>query len=76
MKSSTSTRVVIDRIEGDLAVLALYDDDRVKFNLPIGYLPSGAREGDHLKMSFDEDQENRDNEQRRVDDLLKELKNR
>ena len=76
MKSSSSTRVVIDRIEGDLAVLALYDDDRVKFNLPIRYLPRGAREGDHLQMSFDEDDQSRDNERRRIDDLLKELKNR
>jgi hypothetical protein len=76
MKSSPSTRVVIDRIEGDLAVLALYDDDRVKFNLPIGCLPRGSREGDHFQMSFDEDEESRDKERRRVDDLLKELKNR
>jgi len=76
MKSSSSTRVVIDRIEGDLAVLALYDDDRVKFNLPIRYLPRGAREGDHLQMSFDEDDQSRDNERRRIDDLLKELKDR
>jgi len=76
MKSNSSTRVVIDRIEGDLAVLALYDDDRVKFNLPIRYLPRGAREGDHLQMSFDEDEVSRDRERRRVDDLLKELKSR
>jgi len=76
MKSNSSTRVVIDRIEGDLAVLALYDDDRVKFNLPIRYLPHGAREGDHLQMSCDQEEESRDNERRRVDDLLKELKSR
>jgi len=76
MKSNSSTRVVIDRIEGDLAVLALYDDDRVKFNLPTRYLPRGAREGDHLQMSFDEDEVSRDSERRRVDDLLKELKSR
>jgi hypothetical protein len=76
MKANSSTRVVIDRIEDDLAVLALYDDDRVKFNLPIRLLPRGAREGDHLQMSFEQDEESRDKERRRVGDLLKELKNR
>lgn len=74
MKSGTSTRVVIDRIEGDLAVFVLYDDDRVKFNLPLPYLPEGAGEGDHLLMSFALDEENREAEREKVEDLLKELK--
>ncbi len=74
MKPSSSIKVVIDRMEGDLAVVVLYDDDRVKFNLPSSYLPDGVREGDHLLMSFAEDEASRHSEQRRVDDLLKELK--
>ncbi len=76
MKSSVSIKVVIDRIEGDLAVVVLYDDDRVKFNLPIRYLPPGVIEGEHLQMSFTEDEASRHSEQARVDDLLKELKSR
>jgi hypothetical protein len=75
MKSSASIKVVIDRTEGDLAVVVLYDDDRVRFNLPIRYLPHGVREGDHLQMSFTGDESSRRSEQERVDDLLKELKN-
>jgi hypothetical protein len=74
MKSGGSTKIVVDRIEGDLAVLVLYEDDRVKFNLPLGYLPDGVREGDHLQMSFAEDESSRESEQKRIDDLLKELK--
>ena len=74
MKCESPTRVVIDRIEGDLAVLALYEDDRVKFNFPLHYLPEGVREGDHLQMGFALDEESREAEQRRVEDLLKELK--
>ena len=35
MKPPASTKLVIDRIEGDLAVLVLYDDDSVKFDLPL-----------------------------------------
>ena len=74
MKSESSTKIVIDRIEGDLAVLALYEDDRVKFNFPLQYLPEGVREGDHLQMTFAQDEQSRDAEQKKVEDLLKELK--
>jgi len=68
--------VIIDRIEGDLAVLVLYDDERVKFNLPVRYLPEGARDGDHLQMSFVKDELSRETEKKRIDDLLEELKGR
>ncbi|HJZ67233.1 MAG TPA: DUF3006 domain-containing protein [Blastocatellia bacterium] len=76
MKVEASTKVVIDRIEGDLAVVALYDDDQVKFNLPVRYLPDGAREGDHLRMSFEQDEISRETDKKRIDDLLRELKSR
>jgi Protein of unknown function (DUF3006) len=74
MKFESSTKVVIDRIEGDLAVLALYEDDRVKFNLPLHYLPEGVREGDHLQMCFAQDEDSRESERKKVEDLLKDLK--
>lgn len=74
MRPGSSTKVVIDRIEGDLAVLALYDDDRVKFNLPLRYLPEGAIEGDHLQMGFAQDEQSRESERKRIEDLLKQLK--
>ena len=68
--------MIIDRIEGDLAVLVLYDDERVKFNLPVKYLPEGARDGDHLQMSFVKDELSRETEKKRIDNLLEELKGR
>ena len=74
MKSESSTKVVIDRIEGDLAVLALYEDDRVKFSFPLHYLPEGVGEGDHLQMGFAQDEDSREAERKKVEDLLKELK--
>ena len=74
MKSEGSTKVVIDRIEGDLAVLVLYEDDRVKLNLPLHCLPEGVREGDHLQMSFGQDEKSRESERNRVGGLLKDLK--
>ncbi len=74
MKAEALTKVVIDRFEGDLAVVVLYDDDRVKFNLPLQYLPEGVREGDHLQMSFAKDLSGRESERMRIDELLKDLK--
>lgn len=74
MKSDVSTRVVVDRIEGDLAVLVLYDDDRIKFNLPLRYLPEAVREGDHLRMVFVVDEAGRESEGSKIEDLLKQLK--
>ena len=52
----------------------LYDDDRVKFNLPVRYLPDGARDGDHLQMSFVRDELSQESEKKRIDNLLGELK--
>ena len=73
MTEKTSIKVVIDRIEGDLAVIVLYDDDRVKFNLPVKYLPEGVRDGDHLRLGFDVDKQSRGVVKKRVEDLLKDL---
>jgi len=76
MKSASPARVIIDRIEGDLAVLVLYEDDRVRFNFPLRLLPEGAREGDHLRMTFAEDNASRESEKKRIGNLLDELKSK
>ena len=73
MKKVSSTKVVIDRIEGEHAVVVDFDDDSVKFNLPVDYLPKGVKEGDHLQMSFKVEEESREAQKKRVQDLLKEL---
>jgi len=72
MKSS-SHKVIVDRIEGELAVLVLYDDDRVKMNVPIAWLPAGTREGDHLRLNFVKDQASRTSEEERIAKLQEEL---
>lgn len=76
MKANYSSKVIIDRIEGDMAVLVLYDDDGVKFNIPVGLLPDGAKDGDHLEMSFAKDKASTDSEKKRIDNLLAELKSK
>lgn len=57
-------------------MLVLYDDDRVKLNFPLRYLPEGVREGDHLEVSFRKDDKSRGAEENRIDDLLAELKSK
>jgi hypothetical protein len=66
-------KVVIDRIEDEIATIVLYEDDSVHFNLPAEYLPEGAKEGDHFQLSFKKDRESRDAEKKKAEDLLKEL---
>ena len=76
MNREPALKVVVDRIEGDTAVLVLYDNEKVKFNLPIECLPEGTRGGDHLRLAFTPDIESREAERKRADHLLEELKQR
>jgi hypothetical protein len=66
-------KVVIDRIEDEIATIVLYDDDSVYFNLPAEYLPEDAKEGDHFQLAFKKDKESRDAEKKKTEDLLNEL---
>jgi Protein of unknown function (DUF3006) len=74
--SKPSLRVFIDRIEGELAVIVLSDDDSVKFNLPVKYLPEDATEGAHLRLSLTVDNESREYEKQKIDGLLKKLRSK
>ena len=43
---------VIDRLEGDRAVLSLGDGKKT-LDVPLSRLPKGASDGDHLRLTFD-----------------------
>ncbi|MCA1615636.1 MAG: DUF3006 domain-containing protein [Acidobacteria bacterium] len=43
---------VIDRVEGERAVLSLGDGKKT-IDVPVSRLPKGASDGDHLRLSFD-----------------------
>lgn len=73
MTEKTSSKVVVDRVEGDLAVIVMFDDDSVQFNLPVAHLPEGVKDGDHLQMTFSVDKESRQAQKQKVADLLSEL---
>ncbi len=69
-------KLVVDRIEEDIAVCYLYEDDRIRFDIPLRYLPPDVVAGDHLRVSFELDRESRERERRRAEELLHELTRR
>jgi hypothetical protein len=67
-------KAVIDRVEGELAVLLLGDKGEFKLNLPLSQLPEGCKEGDILNMSFERDVVGTEQAKERVSGLMEKLK--
>lgn len=70
-----SKKAVIDRFEGDYAVV-LVGDEEVKLDVPRALLPQGGREGSWLKMSFELDPEGTRSQEEKIAGLLDKLKNK
>jgi hypothetical protein len=66
-------KLVIDRIEGDLAVMLISPDEELSLDIPLQYLPLGVKPGDHFNVTFTPDLESRNASQERTKELLKEL---
>ena len=66
-------RAVIDRVEGELAVL-LVGDESTKLNIPLSLLPDGCKEGDVLNISIERDVVGTEQTKERVTDLMEKLK--
>ncbi|OPY52077.1 MAG: hypothetical protein A4E49_02026 [Methanosaeta sp. PtaU1.Bin112] len=67
-------KAVIDRIEGDLAVVLLGERGEFKFNIRLSYLPEGSKEGDVLKISIERDLTATQETKQRVSSLMGKLK--
>ena len=63
----------IDRIEGELAVLLLRGDKKVKFNFPLVFL-AGIKEGDIVTIAITKDVVSTDEAKERVMSLIEKLK--
>lgn len=61
-------KVIIDRFEGDYAVVET--EDKIMVNLPKSLIP-GAKEGDVISISIDEEEtkQRKDNISKLMDDL-------
>ncbi len=68
-----TVKIFIDRIEDKIATVVMSDDDKVHFNLPVEYLPEGAKGGDHFHLTFKPDKESAKAVQTKAEDLLKDL---
>ena len=67
-------KAVIDRVEGESAVLLLGDKGEFKLILSLSLLPEGCREGDVLSVSFERDQAATEQTRERVSGLMDKLK--
>ena len=67
-------KAVIDRVEGDLAVVLVGEKGEFKLNLPLSLLPEGCKEGDVLNISIERDSAATDQAKERVTDLMEKLK--
>jgi hypothetical protein len=68
-------KAVIDRFEGDCAVILFGDEERQVYILK-KYLPEGAGEGSLLEVSFELDPEGGNKQEEKVKKLLEKLKNK
>jgi Protein of unknown function (DUF3006) len=75
--SSASIHAVIDRVEdNDMAVILLGDDEKERIDLAAAFLPEGASDGDHLRITITLDKESRASAEEKVKNLQDELEKR
>ncbi len=68
-------KAVIDRFEGDFAVV-LFGDEEKKVDIPKQLLPGEAREGSWLKVTFELDLEGTKRQEEKITGLLEKLKSK
>lgn len=71
-----SFKVTLDRIEEDIAVLLVRDEEIVQINIPLCLLPSGSREGDILDITITRDVLETADAKERVSALLEKFKSK
>jgi len=67
------TKAFLDRIEGDIAVLYLDEDETFKVDIPVQFLPANIKEGITLKLTIDIDKKNTEKTGKEVEDLRRSL---
>ncbi len=74
MQDESAFRVSLDRVEEDLAVLLVREDESVRITLPRSLLPEAAREGDILEIAVRRDVEGTEEARQRVADRIARLR--
>ncbi len=68
-------KAVIDRFEGNYAVI-LVGNEEVMVDVPIKFMPRGAKEGSWLKIVFELDSEGTEKQKEKISNLLDKLKSK
>jgi tRNA threonylcarbamoyladenosine modification (KEOPS) complex Cgi121 subunit len=72
--ASRQIHAAIDRVEDNqMAVLLVGDDEKTQIDLPLSFLPEGAQDGDHLRITISIDKESREAAATRVKKLQDKL---
>ncbi len=71
-----SFKVTLDRIEENIAVLLVRDEEKIRINIPLFLLPPESREGDILDITIARDVQDPEDAKERVTSLLEKLKNK
>ncbi len=69
-------KATIDRIEEDIAVLLVRDEEAVRINIPLFLLPDESKEGDILDITITKDVQETEDAKERVSSLLEKLKSK
>lgn len=69
-----SFKVTLDRIEENIAVLLVRDEETIKIDIPLCLLPPESREGDILDFAITRDVKETEAAKERVTSLLEKLK--
>lgn len=75
MQKMQSIKGFVDRIEGNTAVVLLGDDESVKVNIPVSWLPKGIKEGTVIKFDASVDEDATQAGKSRVQSLLDSMTN-
>jgi S-adenosylmethionine synthetase len=67
-------KVTLNRIEEDIAVMLVRDEEKIKINIPLFLMPPGSREGDILDIAITRDVQETEAAKERVSSLLEKLK--
>lgn len=68
-------KAYIDRIESDIAVIYLGDDESCKIDVPIKFLPENIKEDTKIKISFNVDEKAKKDNAEEIEALRKKLIN-
>ncbi len=71
-----SFKVTLDRIEENIAVLLVRDEENIKINIPLSLLPERTKEGEILDITITRNIKETEEARKRVSSLLEKLQNK